>query len=283
MIARVGIIGYPLGHSVSPALHQAAFDHYGLDARFLVWETPPDQLIRMVEQLRSSDTLGASVTVPHKQAVIPLLDTITNSARAVGAVNGIVNQKGKLTGHNVDTIGFSRSLKEYGGFDPYGKRVLLLGAGGAARAVAHTLVELGVGSITVANRGLRRAQELVGELGIGSDLQAVTLDNVAGISNKEWDLIVNSTTLGMRYGSGETLSPLPAEVIPRNALVYDLVYNPPETPLIREAKKVNARTIGGLSMLVYQGAEIFQLWTGIEAPFEVMFQAAEKALHAQQP
>lgn len=283
MIAQVGIIGYPLGHSVSPALHQAAFDYYGLDARFLVWETPSDQLIRMVEQLRSSDTLGASVTVPHKQAVIPLLDAITDSARAVGAVNGIVNEEGKLTGHNVDTVGFLRSLQKNGEFDPCGKRVLLLGAGGAARAVAHTLVELEVGSITVANRGLQRAQELVGELGIGSDLQAVTLDNVAGTLNEEWDLIVNSTTLGMRYGSGEYLSPLPAEAIPENALVYDLVYNPQETPLIREAKKVNARTIGGLSMLVYQGAEIFQLWTGKEAPFEVMFQAAEKALQAQQP
>ena len=278
MTARVGIIGYPLGHSVSPAFQQAAFDHYGMDVLFHVWETPPDWLAQMVDELRAPDALGANVTVPHKEAVMPLLNLLVESVQNVGAVNTVVNRSGVLEGHNTDTTGFLRALKEDGAFEPAGKRVLLLGAGGAARAVAQVLVSQQVASLTVANRTLERALGLVAELSADCRLDAVALTSEALGDGDRWDLTVNCTTVGMRHGPGEGRSPLPAGAISADTLVYDLVYNPQETPLIQEAKKAGARTLGGLPMLVYQGADAFTLWTGREAPLPVMFHAAEQAL-----
>ena len=276
---RAGIIGYPLGHSVSPAFQQAAFDHHGLDVRFEVWETPPDALSEVVTGLRAPDALGASVTVPHKAAAISLLDRLSEPARRVGAVNLIVNRDGVLEGHNTDTTGFLRALREDGAFDPTGKRVLLLGSGGAARAVAHVLLEQGVAALAIANRTPERARQLVADLGGGVSLSAVSLEPSDLAVDGGWHLIVNCTTLGMRHSVGEKRSPIPPASIPSGALVYDLVYNPPETPLLREAGRAGARTLGGLPMLIYQGAEAFQLWTGKEAPLMVMFQAARRALH----
>ena len=275
---RAGIIGYPLGHSVSPAFQQAAFDHHGLDVRFEVWETPPDALREVVTGLRAPDALGASVTVPHKAAVIPLLDRLSEPARRVGAVNLIVNRDGLLEGHNTDTTGFLRALREDGAFDPAGKRVLLLGSGGAARAVAHILLDQGVAALTIANRTPERARQLANDLGDGAALSAVSLEPSELAVDGGWHLIVNCTTLGMRHSDGEKRSPIPSASIPSGALVYDLVYNPQETPLLREAKRAGARTLGGLPMLIYQGAEAVQLWTGKEAPLTVMFQAARRAL-----
>ena len=268
----------PPGSLRLPAFQQAALDYCGLDVRFHVWETPPDRLPKMIDDLRATDVLGANVTVPHKEAVLPLLDRLADSARSVGAVNSIVSHDGELVGHNADGTGFLRALKKDGGFHPAGKRVLLLGAGGAARAVAHILTEERVASLTIANRSLERAQSIVDRLPAAATLEAVTLDAVAMVNEGEWDLIVNTTTLGMRHSPGKTESPLPSRAIPPHALVYDLVYNPQETPLLQKAKRAGARTLGGLPMLIYQGAEVFQLWTGREAPLEVMFQAAHQAL-----
>ena len=275
---RVGIIGYPLGHSVSPTFQQAAFDYHGLDVRFEVWETPPDALREVVTGLRAPDALGASVTVPHKTAVIPLLDRLSEPAQRVGAVNLIVNRDGILEGHNTDTTGFLRALREDGAFDPAGKRVLLLGSGGAARAVAHVLLEQGVAALTIANRTVERARQLVANLGDGAGLSAVSLEPSDLAVDAGWHLIINCTTLGMRHSAGEKQSPIPFASIPSDALVYDLVYNPPETPLLREAGRAGARTLGGLPMLIYQGTEAFRLWTGKEASLTVMFQAAQSAL-----
>ena len=275
---RAGIIGYPLGHSVSPAFQQAAFDHQDLDVRFEVWETPPDSLREVVTGLRAPDALGASVTVPHKAAVIHFLDRLSEPARQVGAVNLIVSRDGVLEGHNTDITGFLRALREDGAFDPAGKRVLLLGSGGAARAVAHVLLDQGVAMLTIANRTPEQARQLVADLGDGAALSVASLEPSELAVDGGWHLIVNCTTLGMRHSDGEKRSPIPSASIPSGALVCDLVYNPPETPLLREAKRAGARTLGGLSMLIYQGAEAFQLWTGNEAPLTVMFQAARRAL-----
>ena len=276
---RAGIIGYPLGHSVSPAFQQAAFDHHGLDVRFEVWETPPDSLREVVTGLRAPDALGANVTVPHKAAVIPFLDRLSEPARQVGAVNLIVNRDGLLEGHNTDTTGFLRALREDGAFDPTGKRALLLGSGGAARAVAHVLLDQGVAALTIANRTPERARQLAADLGSGASVSAVSLEASDLAVDGGWHLIVNCTTVGMRHSPGEGRSPISSASIPSGALVCDLVYNPPETPLLREAARAEARTLGGLPMLVYQGAEAFQLWTGMEAPLTVMFQAARQALN----
>ena len=276
MIAQVGIIGYPLGHSVSPALHQAAFDYYGLDARFLVWETPPDQLIRMVEQLRSSDTLGASVTVPHKQAVIPFLDEVDEWATTAGAVNTIVNKEGHLSGHNTDGPGFLKALLVETGYDPKGTRALILGAGGAARGILLALIRGGVESLVIANRTLERAETLAmlsSDSGVTAESVPISGDPLAEAAASA-DLIVNCTTMGMSHGPDEQGSPLTASQIPDSAIVNDVVYTPLETPILREATAAGATTLGGLHMLVYQGVLSFQMWTGQKAPVAVMLEAA---------
>ena len=276
MTATVGIIGYPLRHSVSPAFQQAAFDHLGIDATYLAWETPPDALAERMESLRGPGLLGANVTVPHKQAVVPFLDEVSQAAQDTGAVNTIVNQKGRLTGHNTDVSGFLRALQADAGFQAQGKRVLVLGAGGSARAVVYGLLKEGAGQVTIANRTVERAHRLIEAVGSPGNVDAVLLEPAA-LSNG-CDLIVNCTTLGMRHAPGETETPLPGDAIPASSLVYDLVYNPEETPLLQAAARAGARTLGGLPMLIYQGAEAFRLWTGRDAPVEVMFQAARRAL-----
>ena len=276
MTSTVGIIGYPLGHSVSPAFQQAAFDHLGIDANYLAWETTPDALAGRMESLRGPGLLGANVTVPHKQAVVPFLDEVSQAAQDTGAVNTIVNQKGSLMGYNTDVTGFLRALQADAGFQAQGKRVLVLGAGGSARAVVYGLLKEGAGQVTIANRTVERAHQLVETLGSPGNVDAVLLEP-AELSNG-WDLIVNCTTLGMRHAPGEKETPLSSDAIPASSLVYDLVYNPEETPLLQAAAKAGARTLGGLPMLIYQGAEAFRLWTGRDAPVDVMFQAARRAL-----
>jgi shikimate dehydrogenase len=224
--------------------------------------------------------VGFNVTVPHKEAVCPLLDEVTKSAASIGAVNTVVNRGGRLAGYNTDAEGFLRALKEEGAFQARGKRALLLGAGGSARAVAFALAQEGAEVLTIANRTLERAQALA---------QAVKpllpevyiLPLVGGVLAREAarsHLIVNCTALGMRGGPAEGESPLTAAQIPPTCLVYDLVYNPAVTPLLQEAARAGAQTLGGLPMLVYQGAESFRLWTGREPPLEVMFRAARSAL-----
>ena len=279
MTSTVGIVGYPLHHSVSPAFQQAALDHLGIDARYLAWETPPDALAERMESLRGPGLLGANVTVPHKQAVVPFLDEVSEAAQDTGAVNTIVNEDGRLTGHNTDVTGFLRALHADAGFQAQGKRVLVLGAGGSARAIVYGLLKEGAGQVTIANRTVERAHRLIEALGNPRNASAVLLEPAA-LPN-DWDLIVNCTTLGMRHAPGEKETPLPSDAIPANSLVYDLVYNPEETPLLQAAAKAGARTLGGLPMLIYQGVEAFRLWTVRDAPVEVMFQAARRALSAR--
>ncbi len=282
MTLHVGIIGFPVGHSVSPAFQQAAFDHLRLDARYERWETPPDRLREVVERLRGEGYLGANVTVPHKQAVISLLDEMDAQARRIGAVNTIVNRKGRLTGYNTDAPGFLRALREDARFEPSGKRALIVGAGGAARAVAFALADAKAAGIVIANRNLDRAQALADAVGAGG-AKAVAMELQRG-----WvmgaptgiDLVVNCTTVGMRSADTEGESPLDAAHLRREMLVCDLVYNPAETTLMRAARKLGCRVLGGLPMLVYQGALAFEMWTGKKAPVDVMRRAAEQALKA---
>ena len=277
MTSLVGIIGYPLGHSVSPVFQQAALDHHRMDARYEAWETPPEELEGRLRSLRSPDMLGANVTLPHKEAVIPYLDLLTPEARRTGAVNTIVHTGDGLEGHNTDIPGFLRALREDGEFEPSGKRVLLLGAGGAARAVAYALVGQGIAGLSIANRTVERAQSLVSDLDTPI-ATALALDAAALSTLDGWDLVVNCTTLGMHHSAAENETPIPASLIPPDTLACDLVYNPQETPLLRAAAQAGARTLGGLPMLVYQGAEAFRLWTAREPPIDVMFDAARRAL-----
>ena len=280
MTQLAGILGYPLAHSVSPAFQQAAFDFYSLPVRYQAWPTPPEELEKKVDSLRDESYLGANVTVPHKEHVRAYLDDIDPWARSIGAVNTIVRDGEKLVGYNTDAYGFLRSLQEEGAFDPRGKRVLLLGAGGAARAACFALAGEGIASLVVANRTVERADALADEVRASiADAEAIPLIGAfIRQACRTADLIVNSTSVGMSHGGADELSPVEGSFIPPEALVYDMVYNPPDTPLLTEARKVGARTVNGLSMLIYQGAAAFEHWTGREAPIDLMFQAGEQAL-----
>jgi shikimate dehydrogenase len=282
----IGVIGYPLKHSVSPDFQQAALDHYKLDIRYEAREIKVADLLSAIIRLRLPQNLGANITVPYKEVILDLIDEVDDFARLVGAVNTIVNRDGKLAGFNTDAYGFLKALSDDARFEPENKRVVVLGAGGAARAVGFALLEEKVSSLIIANRTLAKAESLAGSLGkhaannkMNTDIAAVSWQSSKVTKAVEsCQLIVNCTSLGMWGSSYEEESPLASDLIPKDAVVYDLVYNPSETPLLRMARGAGANTIGGLHMLVYQGAASFKLWTGREAPLDIMYSAAKQAL-----
>jgi shikimate dehydrogenase len=282
----IGLIGYPLKQSVSPDFQQAALDYYKLDMRYETWEVEAGNLPSAINQLRRPQNLGANITVPYKEAAIDLLDKIDDFARLVGAVNTVVNSDNRLTGFNTDAPGFIKALREDAAFEPANKKVLILGAGGTARAVSFSLLREKISALIIANRSLAKAEDLAGALvkqaansKLKTEIEVVPLsgENLTKMV-AQCRLIVNCTTVGMKYSSEEGQSPLASGLIPKGALVYDLVYNPLQTPLLRMAKAAGAKTIGGLPMLVYQGAASFKLWTGREAPLDIMMVAAKRAL-----
>jgi shikimate dehydrogenase len=277
----IGLIGCPLAHSISPAFQQAALDHLRIDARYELWETEREALAERVAGIRRPDCLGANITVPYKELVVPMLDEIDPLAARIGAVNTIVNRNGRLCGYNTDMTGFARALREEGGFDPSGAHVVLLGAGGAGRAATMALVQAKAASVTIADLIPERAETLVEDLGRQGETPLRGLapgeDNLAA-ATKKCQLLVNCTPIGMRHSKEEHDLPMPAEPIHPDMLVVDIIYNPLETRLLAEARRRGARTLGGLPMLVYQGAASFELWTAGEAPLDVMFKAARKAL-----
>ena len=276
MTQRLGIIGYPIGHSISPIFQQAALDHLGIDSTYEKWEVTPEGVGDFVNGLRAPDSLGINITVPHKQAVIPFLDEVDEWATAAGAVNTIVNHDGRLIGHNTDGPGFLRALLVETGYDPKGTRALVLGAGGAARGILLALARGGVDSMVIANRTLERAEtlaQLAKDNGVKSEAIALSGDALTEAASGA-DLIVNCTTMGMSHGPDEHGSPISAAQIPATAIVNDVVYTPLITPILKEAADAGATALGGLHMLVYQGVLSFQMWTGVDAPVDVMLAAA---------
>jgi shikimate dehydrogenase len=287
----IGLIGYPLKHSISPCFQQAALDYYKLDIRYEAWETDPAELREIVNKLRQPENVGANVTVPYKQKVLPLLDEIDDLASLIGAVNTVVSDGDKLLGFNTDAHGFVEGLVREGHFSPKGKKAVVLGAGGVARAVGFALVQENVASLAITDGVADRSTTLAGDL-VSYVKRAMLNPNdwEPNISAFEWqelesartlegcDLIVHCTTIGMKDDPQEGQSPLKAEVIPRNVLVYDVVYNPWTTPLLGLARKAGANILGGLSMLVYQGAASFKLWINREAPVDIMFARAREVL-----
>jgi shikimate dehydrogenase len=252
-------------------MQQAAFDALGIPARYLLWETPPDALAERVASLRPPDVLGANVTIPHKTAVVPLLDALAPSAlQAGGAVNTIVRDaNGRLTGHNTDVTGVLRVLDAHGAGDA-GQSALILGAGGAARAAWAAAYERRM-TLRVAARNPVAAREASNTLGLSST-ETIPLDapNELAKALAASSILINATPVGM----GDPLaSPLPAELLahlPPTALVFDMVYAPPETALLRMAQARGLRVAMGLEMLLEQGAAAFELWTGLPAPIAVM-------------
>jgi shikimate dehydrogenase len=286
MLKFIGLIGYPVKHSISPYFQQAALDYYQLDIRYEAWETSPGKLEPTVAKLREPQNLGANVTVPYKEAVLPLLDEVDELASLIGAVNTIVKRNNKLLGFNTDAYGFIQALHKEGHFEPEGKRAVILGAGGVARAVSFALVREKASSLLILNRTLARARALADSLksylrGCSLKTEVAALPWQALNFRQTFDrchLIVDCTTIGMKHSPQEGQSPLSLEVIPRGILVYDLVYNPCPTPLLQLAEKAGANILSGLSMLVYQGAASFELWTGRKAPIDIMLSEGIKAL-----
>lgn len=271
---HVFLLGFPVSHSFSPAIHNTAFRVLGLNWEYELLETPREKLKETCDRLRADDCAGANVTVPHKQAVMELLDGVSETARTIGAVNTLVTRDGKLFGENTDAEGFIAALKE-SRINPRHACVVILGAGGAACAVAFALAAAGAREITLVNRTASRATELADRLHTKyPDLRlAINWREAIGDAN----ILINATSVGM--WPNITDSPLPpAIVISPHSVVIDLIYNPPQTRFLWDAKRAGAWTTNGLSMLIHQGAASFKLWTGREAPIQVMFDAARKEL-----
>jgi shikimate dehydrogenase len=291
MSRYIGLIGYPVKHSISPYFQQVALDYYGLDIRYELWETVSSQLQETMKNLKNPQNIGANVTVPYKETVLPLLDEVDTLAGSIGAVNTIVKKDDRIVGFNTDAYGFIEALNKEGHFNPEGKRVVILGAGGVARAVTFVLIQKNVGSLAITDGIFERASELAknlvsykkktstGSKDLTTNINAFEWRNLSLVRTlKNCDLIVHCTTIGMKDGPQEGKSPLTLEVIPENILIYDVVYTPSITPLLSLAQKAGANILGGLPMLIYQGAASFKLWIGKEAPIDIMFNSAEEIL-----
>ncbi|MDA1298195.1 MAG: shikimate dehydrogenase [Chloroflexi bacterium] len=274
-----GVMGHPIGHTRSPVFQQAALDHSGIDVTFQTWDVAPEDLAARVESFRVPEFMGCCVTLPHKQTIMPLVDRLADTAEAVGAVNWVLPEDGKLVGHNTDAPGFLRALRESAGFDPAGANAVVFGSGGAARAIVYALKTGGAATVSIANRTVEKAQALAREMTDGKfrpnaiGLDPTSLADVVPYAS----LLVNTTSMGMEGGPAPDATPVTAELISADATCYDAVYAPPMTPFLLEAERAGATPAGGISMLVYQGVVGFELATGKKAPVEVMFAALAAA------
>ena len=272
------LLGHPVAHSRSPAMHNAAFAALGLDWIYVPWAVSPEGLWAAVDALRRLENFGgANATVPHKERVMEALDALSPAAEAIGAVNTLVAREGRLTGHNTDAAAFLAALREDGRFEPAGRSVVLLGAGGAARSVAWILGQAGVRRLTIANRGLRRAELLAFFLQKGAprcEVGALALNDPAlrGVV-AEAELLVNATAVGLAAGDPPPIDP---RWVRPGLAVVDLIYGR-STALLRAAAGAGCRTQDGLGMLVRQGALAFELGTGTPAPLAAMRAGAEGA------
>jgi shikimate dehydrogenase len=270
---RLGVIGDPVAHSLSPALHQPALDRLGIPAVYERWHTPEAEIRSRIESLRAPDVLGASVTVPHKVTAIGLVDEVSSAAERAGAVNTVVNRQGRLFGDNTDIYGFGVSVTEaLAGSAP--AVAVVLGAGGAARAVVLALEAIDVAEIVVANRNTARAEQLAHDLR-PAPVQVAALD-AASLERElpRAGLLINATALG--WHAGETPLDLRLlDLLPSETVIADLTYR--DTDLLAAAAARGLRTVDGLPMLVHQGARAFELWTGYPAPVTLMLEAARAA------
>lgn len=276
----VGLFGHPVGHSLSPAMHNAAFAALDLDCVYMAFDIRPGDIERAMSALPALGLLGVNVTIPYKEAVLPLLDTVTPEAAHSGAVNTIVVDDGRLVGYNTDGVGFIRSLAEEAGEDPAGKTVLLLGAGGACRAVAAALAFRGAARIIIANRDVARAVAVAGAVNQvqGGIAAAVPLtEEEVARAMREAQVVIQTTPVGMypRVDEPPVVNP---ELLRPGQLVCDLIYNPRQTAFLAGASRRGCRTLSGLGMLLFQGVEAFGLWTHQDPPVDVMRRVLEEHL-----
>ncbi len=272
---KLGIIGDPIGHSLSPALHQWVLERLGIAGEYRAYHVRDGKLLAFLEMSRRCELSGFNVTIPHKISITRWLDSMDQEASLIGAVNTVKNSQGSLVGYNTDGIGFLRALQARR-FSPQQKRVVIRGAGGAARAVAHALLRSGIATLVISNRTTSRAQKLLEELQQRYPHAAISVTIPQALSRelRTADLIVNATPM----------SPISLpERLSDNALVYDLVYNPPRTRLLIEAERRGAQTLNGLDMLIYQAIESLKIWLGIpdleaRIPYDTLKSFLEKRL-----
>lgn len=277
----VGVFGDPVEHSLSPPMHNAAFSALNLDWAYVPFHVKPESLGDAVRGVAALGMAGVNVTVPHKVRVIEHLDEVDEEARLIGAVNTVVNRSGRLVGYNTDGRGFLRSLERQGGASPQGASVVIVGAGGAAQAIACSFALHGASRVTIANRTREKAESLARRISAHTRAEGISLDpeelapRLAGA-----DIVVHTTSVGM-YPNHEVPPPIPAELLSPHTLVCDIVYTPRETSLIAAARSRGCRVVTGEGMLAYQGAIAFELWTGREAPEDVMLDTLRAHLEAR--
>ncbi len=276
-----GIFGDPVEQTLSPAIHNAAFEALGLEIVYVPFRVEPNGLKEATASIKALNMLGMSITIPHKEKILKFLSTVDLHAKEIGAVNTVVNRDGKLIGYNTDGMGYLLSLREDTGFTPKGKNIIIIGAGGASRSIFYYILSGRPKSVVLANRTVKRAQALAKEFRpkFNVEITAVQLEQeLLRPYAQNADLLVNATSLGM-MGRGKVEAPL--DSLPPHAVVSDIVYRPLKTELLKKAESRGLKTHTGLGMLVHQGAIAFELWTGEKAPVEVMKKAALRALRLQ--
>lgn len=273
-----GVLGFPVAENPTCVMQEAAFAELGLNWRYLTIEVKPEGLADAIRGIRAMGFQGINLTIPHKVAVIPLLDEIMPDAQMIGAVNTVRREGDRLSGENTDGKGFLRGVREEGGVDPKGKRVVVLGAGGAARAITVELALAGAANILVINRNLERGQELVRDL-----VDRTKVDTAFRPWTETYrvtddvDILVNSTSIGL-FPNVTEMPDVSLDGARPDLLVCDVVPNPPDTRFVQAAQAKGLKTLTGLPMLVYQGAIGFQMWTGHKAPEAAMKAALSQAL-----
>jgi shikimate dehydrogenase len=263
-----GLFGHPVEHTLSPAMHNAAFSHLGLDYCYLPFVVRPESLGKAVDSVRALNLAGVNVTVPHKEAVIRFLDEVNEEASFIGAVNTVVNREGRLTGYNTDGRGFMRSLEE-NGIEVSGKRLLIVGAGGASRAIGYYLSEKAK-SLFIHDIDKNKLSRLVSDL---SQIRKNVTEATALAGLDEFDIFVNATPLGLKKGDP---SPLDVSGLSSDQTVCDLIYK--KTALLEAAAEKGCRTMDGLGMLLWQGVLAFELWTSVFPPVDIMREALQKGI-----
>lgn len=263
------VFGDPIAHSLSPVMHNAAFQALGLNCVYIPCHVRPEQLKSAVFGIRALNFKGVNVTIPHKQAIAGELDEIFGDSLLSGSVNTIINRNGKLYGASTDGIGLVRSLYEEGGFEAEGKNVLILGAGGSATAIIYRLIAVGVKSITLINRTLKNAANLSQKVlkDTGFPVKVIEFSRLTTLAWDSIDLVINATSIGLQ----DQKSLLPQHLLHPDLFIYDLVYHRgTNTPLYDQAVKAGCQVLSGLSLLLYQGAESFRLWFEMDPPIKVM-------------
>tara|TARA_B110000014_G_scaffold70292_1_gene47999 strand:+ start:323 stop:1165 length:843 start_codon:yes stop_codon:yes gene_type:complete len=277
---KIGLLGESIQHSISPALHAAAFNSLNLDHEYVVWDIDNNSLQSFIDEIKQKSIDGFNITIPHKQSIMQYLDIIDPVAESIGAVNTVINKNGLLTGYNTDLYGITKTF-DLLGEDLIGKKVALIGAGGAAKSIVYYLSSIHIESLSVINRSIDHAKDMFEENQDGNVPPIYAFGEEASNAITNADIIINATPYGMSGSSvANELPPMDLHLSKKH-LVFDLVYNPIMTPLLQLIKDAGGRYTGGLHMLVYQAAKSFEIWNNVEPDIESMINAGQKALEKE--